>query len=132
MRAAIQQAPAFQPSTLVSRIADVADAARDARVKAYASGNARLGAQLGDAEVRAVQVLIERFKLDHDKAVDELQDAGALARAVARVIQRAPQLGTILGEILETERPGLAEQVRTITAKAQSVSENKQRQEIPA
>lgn len=122
MQAALKAAPTFRPSALVTRIADVADAARDARVTAYASGNARLGAQLGDAEVRALQILTERFRIDHDDAADELRDANALAGALSELMHRAPKLAEVLADLLEQrQRPALAEQVRRL-AQRQEIS----------
>lgn len=117
MHAAIREAP-FRPAALVVRIADVADAARDARVQAYAAGNARLGAQLGDAELRAVQVLSERFRIGHDEATEDMRDAEALAGALSELMPRAPKLAEVLADLLDRrERPDLAERVRQLTTR---------------
>ena len=131
LRAAMKQAPEFRPSALVARIADVADSARDARVQAYAAGNSNLGARLGDAEVRALQVLVERFKLGHDDTTDELRDANALADALTELMPRAPKLAEVLAQLLDRrERPDLAERVRQLAAKAQPISGNDRPQEL--
>lgn len=125
MQRALKAAPAFRPAALVVRIADVADAARDARVQAYAVGNARLGAQLGDAEVRALQVLAERFGVDHDSATEDLRDAEALADALVELMPRAPRLAELLAELLDRqERPDLAERVRQLTTRQEISSAN--------
>lgn len=117
MQAAIREAP-FRPAALVVRIADVADAARDARATAYSAGNARLGAQLGDAEVRALQVLAERFRIDHDDTTEDLRDAEALSDALRELMPKAPKLAEVLADLLDRrERPDLAERVRQLTTR---------------
>jgi hypothetical protein len=128
MKAAMKETSGFRPSALVSRIADVADAARGARVTAYSSGNPALGARLGDAEVRALSVLVERFKLDHDDLADELRDASALAGALTVLLQRSPGLGDELADLLDRERPDLAERVRALPE--HHVSGNELEQEL--
>ena len=131
MKAAMEQAPGFRASALVARIADVADAARGARVTAYSSGNAALGARLGDAEVRALSVLVERFRIGHDDTTDELRDASALADALTELMPRAPKLAEVLAQLLDRrERPDLAERVRQLAAKPQQVSGNERPQEL--
>ncbi|MFY0080030.1 hypothetical protein ABTQ07_20020, partial [Acinetobacter baumannii] len=50
---AVVTVPDARPLALVERLADIANDARAARRNAYASGNAGLGARLGDAETRA-------------------------------------------------------------------------------
>jgi hypothetical protein len=129
MKAAMKEAPASRPSALVVRIADVADSARDARVQAYSTGDAALGARLGDAEVRALQVLIERFKIDHDDTTAELRDASALADALTELMPRAPKLAEVLADLLDRrERPDLAERVRQLPQ--HRVSGNERPQEL--
>jgi hypothetical protein len=131
LRAALREAPGFRPAALVVRIADVADSARDARVQAYSAGNAALGARLGDAEVRALETLIDRFKIDHDNAADELRDANALADALTELMPRAPKLAEVLAQLLDRrERPDLAERVRQLATKPRTDSGDDERQEL--
>lgn len=107
LRPAIQQTitstPDTRPLALVERLADIANDARAARVSAYASGNAALGARLGDAETRALDSLANRFKIDHDSLSADRTKVAQLARALDTAVEQSPELGAFMADALEAE-----------------------------
>lgn len=111
LRPAIQQSltstPSTRPLALVERLAEIANDARAARATAYASGNAALGARLGDAETRALEVLASRFRIDHDTLAVDRTKVSRLAKALDVALEASPALGHLMADALATE--GLAE-----------------------
>lgn len=111
LRPAIQQAitstPDTRPLALVERVARIANDARDAAATAYASGNAALGARLGDAELRALDSLADRFRITHDDVAADRTKVSQLARAVDVALEHSPALAAIMADALDAE--GLSE-----------------------
>ncbi|KTS91726.1 hypothetical protein NS183_02915 [Microbacterium testaceum] len=97
------ETPATRPMALVERLADIANDARAARATAYASGNAQLGARLGDAETRALDSMAARFGIDRDSLAADYSLAVKLTRAVDRAMQTSPQLRALVVEHLNAE-----------------------------
>lgn len=95
--------PATRPMALVERLADIANDARAARATAYASGNAQLGARLGDAETRALDSMAARFGIDRDSLAADYSLAVKLTRAVDAAMHSSPQLRALLVEHLDAE-----------------------------
>lgn len=107
LRPAIQRAvtstPDTRPLALVERIARIANNARDASNAAYASGNAHLGARLGDAELRALSSLAERFGITHDKVAEDHAEAAADIRAITRAMRSSRAVAEAMADALEAE-----------------------------
>jgi hypothetical protein len=105
LRPALQQAaqelPEFDAVSLAIRLADIANDARQARVMAYAAGNAHLGARLGSEEIKALSVLADRFHYDHDSGIDRVRELQAMADAAVALIRRAPRVGVLLAKEIE-------------------------------
>lgn len=107
LRPKIQQTlptvPSVRPVALVERIARIADDARDAAATAYASGNAGLAARLGDAELRALDSLANRFQITHDAVAADRTQVAQFARAVDAALERSPEFAALVAEELERE-----------------------------
>ena len=110
LRPAIQQSltstPSTRPLALVERLAEIANDARAARATAYASGNAQLGARLGDAETRALEVLASRFRIDHDTLAADRTKVSRLAKALDAALEASPALGHLMADALDAEGLG--------------------------
>ncbi|MGX1701705.1 hypothetical protein [Microbacterium sp. NPDC055357] len=117
----ITRSPEMRPAALVERMADIANDARDARRVAYAAGNAWLGARLGEAEMRALVALAERFGVDHDRTADELRDAASIARALVVLARDDAHVAEAVAAAFDRDdRPDIAALVR---GAASSISE---------
>lgn len=117
LREHLSSSPEFSAATLVERIADIANSARAARVEAYGIGNRPEGIRAGDAELRALAVLSDRFKVGSDEVAAQVSEAAAIARAVRSVAANRPELGEALALAFETDdRPDLADEMRTVAA----------------
>ncbi len=130
LRPRVQQslpsAPSVRPLSLVERLEDIANDARAARRTAYASGNAGLGARLGDAETRALDSLADRFQITHDSVAADRAREAQVARAVDRALKRSPELAAFVADELEAEglhdmavglRPEIQETTREVSAR---------------
>jgi len=118
LREHLGSSPDFSAATLVERIADIANSARAARVEAYGIGNRPEGIRAGDAELRALAVLSDRFKVGSDEVAAQVSEAAALGRAFRAVAGQRPELGEALALAFEADdRPDLADEVRTVAAK---------------
>jgi transposase-like protein len=127
LRPAVQQAlpsvPSVRPLSLVERYAEIADAAQTARRSAYASGNAALGARLGDAETRALDSLADRFKIDHASVAADRAREAQVARAVDRALKLSPELAALVAAELEAEGlRDMAAELRPEIQKAKGVA----------
>lgn len=100
---AVVTVPDARPLALVERLADIANDARAARRNAYASGNAGLGARLGDAETRALDSLADRFRIDHGSVAADRAREAQVARAVDRALKHSPELAALVANELEAE-----------------------------
>ncbi|MCM3615782.1 hypothetical protein M3672_15220 [Microbacterium enclense] len=107
IQATLASTPSTRPLALVERLAEIADDARAARATAYATGNAALGARLGDAETRALEVLAARFRIDHDTLAADRTKVSRLAKALDVALEASPALGHLMADALAAE--GLSE-----------------------
>lgn len=127
LRPAIQQTitstPDTRPVALVERIARIANDARDAAAMAYASGNAALGARLGEAERRALDSLADRFHIDHDAVSADRTKVAQLSRALDAALEQSPELGALMADALDAE--GLTELAEGIRVELPPISETK-------
>jgi len=105
-QATLTSTPSTRPLALVERLAEIANDARAARATAYASGNAALGARLGDAETRALEVLASRFRIDHDTLAADRTKVARLARALDVALEADPALGHLMAGALAAEGLG--------------------------
>lgn len=103
IRRALPSVPSVRPVALVERLARIADDARDAAAAAYASGNAHLGARLGDAERRALIDLAQRFGIDHDSVSADRAKVAQLARALDAALSESPALAALMADALDAE-----------------------------
>lgn len=106
VQATLTATPSTRPLALVERLAEIADDARAARATAYASGNAALGARLGDAETRALEVLASRFRIDHDTLAVDRTKVSRLAKALDVALEASPALGLLMADALAAEGLG--------------------------
>lgn len=107
LRPAIQRAASSTPDTrplaLVERVARIANNARDASHAAYATGNAHLGARLGDAELRALSTLADRFGITHDSVAEDHAEAAKDIRAMTRAMRSSRAVAEAMADALEAE-----------------------------
>lgn len=103
MQRAVTSTPDTRPLALVERVARIANNARDASQAAYAAGNAHLGARLGDAELRALSALAERFGITHDRVAEDHADALRDVNAVARAMRSSRVVAEALADALDAE-----------------------------
>lgn len=114
IQATLTSTPSTRPLALVERLAEIADDARAARATAYASGNAALGARLGDAETRALEVLAARFRIDHDTLAADRTKVSRLAKALDVALEASPTLGHLMADALAAEGLGeMADDLRS-------------------
>lgn len=112
--APLTSTPSTRPLALVERLSEIANDARAARAAAYASGNAALGARLGDAETRALEVLASRFKIDHDTLAADRTKVSRLAKALDTALEASPALGHLMADALAAEGLGeMADDLRS-------------------
>jgi hypothetical protein len=99
---AMRTVEGLNPGTIVARLQEVADAARDARDLAAQRGNIAGALRAGDAEGRALMVLADRFGVTSDSVARDLETGWDLAQAIARVSAQSPDAGRQLADTLET------------------------------
>jgi hypothetical protein len=98
---AMKAVDGLSPSTIVARLQDLADAARDARHLATERGNVTGALRAGDAEGRALTVLADRFGVTADTVARDLETGWDLAQAIAHVSAQSPDAGRQLADTLE-------------------------------
>ncbi|MDR5699955.1 hypothetical protein [Agromyces aerolatus] len=80
-------------SRLVQRLADIADDHAHARESLRAAGHLAGAVRAGDAETRAIAVLLDRLGIDDLAILDLLNDGDSLARAAGRLARSNPEAG---------------------------------------
>lgn len=129
----IKRSPEMRPAALVERLAEIANDARDARRAAYASGNAWLGARLGEAEMRSLVALADRFGISHDDAANDARDAASIARVLGDLARTVPGIADALaGAFARDDRHDLAAEIRAqrVNARTLSIPETTTREAI--
>lgn len=99
-RQALRGAESLSTSDLISRVADVADSARDARLSALDDGERSVALRAGTAEVRALEALFDRLGVDDLEVLDQLRDGERLATAVGIATRVDPALGRAIASRL--------------------------------
>jgi hypothetical protein len=95
-------------------MADVADSARRVRLAALDAGSHNVALRAGDAELRAVMTLLDRFGISDLNVISDLEKATELARAFAHVGRWHPDFGELTAKRLEaTGHDELADLVRS-------------------
>jgi hypothetical protein len=120
---AVKRSPEVRPVALVERIAAIANDARDARLSAYAAGNAWLGARLGEAEMRALVALADRLGIEHDDAASDARDSASIARVLGDVARTLPGIAEALADAFDRDaRSDLADEIRAQGAQARALT----------
>jgi hypothetical protein len=99
---AMRTVEGLTPSTIATRLQDIADAARDARHLAAQRGNVTGALRAGDAEGRALTVLADRFGVTADSVARDLETGWDLAQAIVHVSAQSPDVGLQLADTLES------------------------------
>ncbi|TFC83720.1 hypothetical protein E3T23_01805 [Cryobacterium cheniae] len=94
VRAALRGSQGLSTSDMIQRLADVANDALHARRAALEAGHTQNSLRAGDAELRALTVLLGRFGIDDLELIDQLKAGETLARAVGQATTRNPAIGT--------------------------------------
>jgi hypothetical protein len=98
---AMRTVEGLSPATIVTRLQELVDAARDARDVATDKGQTALALRAGDAEARALVVLADRFGVTSDSVAQDLSSAGDFAQAIGRVSSQSPEAGHLLADALD-------------------------------
>ncbi|WP_435092807.1 hypothetical protein [Clavibacter michiganensis] len=98
---AMREVEGLNPSTIVGRLQELVDAARDARDVATDRGNIAAALRAGDAELRALVVLADRFGVTSDSVAQDLSSAGDFAQTIGRVSSQSLEAGHLLADALE-------------------------------
>lgn len=119
----IKRSRETRPVALVERLAEITNDARDARRAAYDAGNAWLGARLGEAEMRSLVALADRFGITHDDAANDARDAASIARILGDVARTVPGIADALADAFARDnRHDLAAEIRAQGTHAHTIS----------
>jgi hypothetical protein len=113
---ALRAVEGLSPTTLVMRMQEVADNARDLRDLALDSRNMSAAVRAGDAELRALALLADRFGITEATVSQDLRLAGDLAQAVGYAASRSPEARALLVDALDRlGHRGFADNLRAPT-----------------
>jgi len=116
LRAVLRGTEGVSTGTLLQRIADVADSARQARISALENGATTTALRAGDAEIRAITVLSERFDLSDVDVIDQILEGELLARAVGNIARNNPTIAhSMIAELRASGADTLADALYTIS-----------------
>jgi hypothetical protein len=101
VKEALRTTEGLSPATLVMRAQEIANGARDLRDDALHQNNISAALRAGDAELRALITLAERFGITADTVARDLRAADDLADAVVSTAANAPEAGALLADALE-------------------------------
>jgi hypothetical protein len=101
LREALRGSQSVSTSDLMQRIAEIADAARDARRAAIGSSNTSASIRAGDGELRALLALLNQLGIDDIEILNTLREGEVLARAVGAVAGAYPDLGELIAVQLD-------------------------------
>ncbi len=120
VREALRAGDSLRVGNVLTRVVDVADAARTARINAAAAGDLTGALKAGDSELRALSVMSDRFGIDDVAVAEIIDDADALVTAVRRTITAMPAAGEVLAkELRRVEQHELAEVIANIADRAE-------------
>ncbi|UQB14587.1 hypothetical protein [Clavibacter nebraskensis] len=121
VKEALRTVEGLSPAVVIMRVQEVANSARDLRDAALDKGNIAAALRAGDAELRALTALAERFGITSDTVARDLQAADDVAVAVASTAIKSHEAGLLLADALEQ----LDHRVFAETLRA-SISRNKE------
>ncbi|MCI9856772.1 hypothetical protein [Microbacterium proteolyticum] len=99
-------------TTLVSRVSDIAQRARETAMEAAESSNHTAATRAGDAELRALQALVG-MGVDDERQAALLAMRGAVARAAYSIAQTSPEVARLIADALDRDgHPDLADELR--------------------
>lgn len=83
--------------SIISRVADIADSARDVRLRADTD---ELALKAGATELRTLETIATRMGIDHESTIQIVKEAKELARAVGEVARNKPEVAEKIVEAL--------------------------------
>ncbi|AJW78481.1 hypothetical protein DZF92_00700 [Clavibacter michiganensis subsp. insidiosus] len=101
MKEALRTVEGLSPAVVIMRVQEVANSARDLRDEALEKGNIAAALRAGDAELRALTALAERFGISSDTVARDLQAADDVYRAVGSTAAQSAEAGQLLADALE-------------------------------
>lgn len=114
VRAAMQQVAGTPALSIASRVLDIADSARDARLAAEEDGDTKLAAAMGAAEARAMSTLVAMGITTADIAAS-IHDAEAVLSVFGTLVRDHPEVVEAMVDVLERRnQTAWAEQIRQI------------------
>ncbi|MFC3296434.1 hypothetical protein [Clavibacter michiganensis] len=101
VKEALRTVEGLSPAVVIMRVQEVANSARDLRDEALEKGNIAAALRAGDAELRALTALAERFGISSDTVARDLQAADDVYRAVGSTAAQSAEAGQLLADALE-------------------------------
>jgi hypothetical protein len=101
VKEALRTTEGLSPATLVMRAQEISNSARDIRDDALRAGNDAAALRAGDAELRALVTLADRFGITSDTVARDLHAADDLADAVGQVAIQSSAAGALLADALD-------------------------------
>lgn len=100
MAQALRISGAVRTSDLIERLGSIADDAANLRATAIANGDVLNALRAGEAETKALVVLLERLGISETQTIDLLAAGEKLAISVGQATRRNPAVGTAVAERL--------------------------------
>jgi transposase-like protein len=114
LREAMRTHERSNASSLIDRIASIADDSLHARRELLANGQLVSATRAAEAELKAIAVLLDRLGIDSSETLEQLRDGEFLARAVGAVSRAHPLFATALADKLtELGAEGIADALRS-------------------
>jgi hypothetical protein len=121
VKEALRTVEGLSPAVVVMRVQEIANSARDLRDAALEKNNIPAALRAGDAELRALVTLADRFGITSDTVARDLQAADDVFNAVGSTAMKSVEAGELLADALDQ----LGHKVFAETLRA-SISRNKE------
>ncbi|PXA67478.1 hypothetical protein [Cryobacterium arcticum] len=106
IKAAMQSSSIARTTDILQRLADIAEDANTARKRALERGATLLAIRAGEAETRALMVLLERLQVDDLSVLSLLRAGETLARSVGQATRDNPTVGKAIAHRLRASGEG--------------------------
>jgi len=101
VKEALRTVEGLSPAVVIMRVQEIANSARDLRDAALEKNNIPAALRAGDAELRALVTLAERFGITSDTVARDLHAADDVFNAVGLTAMKSPEAGELLAGALE-------------------------------
>jgi len=116
VRQAMTQVAGTPALSIASRLLDVADSARDARLAAEENGNDKLAALMGQSEARTLDALV-RMGITSADIASSIHDAEGIMTIFATLVREHPEVVDAMVDVLERRNQSAwADQIKALAA----------------